>query len=257
MGSLSVSSAEHGEWPEAVSYVAETGGHAPSVFAKTMCTTIPIEPQKTRLLDVGCGSGIVGIFCLVERGATFVTFNDIQEEMISVTRSNVARQVRFGVISEQQANYLVSPFQDIPEEILRRHDLIAFNPPQLPEGSLPAQMRLEIHADPSMSYFRLGGSDGLDIVRQFLQWYSRLNEPMPKAVVLLSSFLGLKRISLAMDRGGIEWKILARTRVPLRRILCDAAERLLPEEREDSSLISTAPGEWTKELLTVSLQRQL
>ena len=243
---------EHEPWIEAMKYVTETCGQPPSLFAKTLCETIPIEPQKTRLLDVGCGSGIIGIYCLVNRDAAFVTFNDIQEEMISATRVNVAQQIRLGAISEAQVDYLRADFRSIPASVIGRHDLIAFNPPQLPETSFSTETIEKIAADSTLSYFRLGGIDGLAVARTFFNWYSRLLSPKPSVVILLSSFLGLPRIQEMFEREGLEWRILKRTRVPLRDILTDSAERLPLQEIADRLLMRTGSRKWTKELLTIA-----
>ncbi len=244
---------ERGLWLEAMNYVVETAGHAPSLFAETVSKTIPIEPRKTRLLDIGCGCGIVGIFCLVERAAAFVTFNDIQDEMILAARLNVERQIAKGTISESQVSYLRASFVDIEAQSVAQHDLLCFNPPQLPEKALSPQIMNEFLGNPSLSYFRLGGPDGLNVVRQFLGWYSQLNAPAPRVVMLLSSFLGMSRIRAAIEGFRLELGILARTGVPLRGFLSEAAERFSPKDRADRSLVKDGHGKWTKELLTISL----
>lgn len=230
-------------------------GTPPSLFAKTLCRTIPIEPGKTRLFDIGCGCGIIGIFCLMEKKAAFVTFNDLQEEMVSTTRANVDWQIGRGKISDSQVDYVVNDFANISAQMVGRHTLVAFNPPQLPEDSLSTEKRDELERDPAMSHFRLGGPDGLNIVRGFLGWYSQLEGPMPGAVILLSSFLGMTRIASVIEGERLAWRVIQRTRVPLRAILSAAADRLSNAEREDRALRGDGRGNWSKELLTISVTK--
>jgi methylase of polypeptide subunit release factors len=255
MQSLSSSDNEHQPWREALTYVTETGGSAPSLFAETISKTLPIEPGKTRLLDIGCGSGIIGLYTLVKRKAAFVTFNDIQKEMIAAARVNADKQIMRGAISDSQVAYLGGDFKSISAQAVARHNLVSFNPPQLPSDALSAKNRAEIEEDQSLSYFRLGGPDGLRIVRDFFHWYSQLADVQPEAVILLSSFLGLSKIRAAIRESNLKSKILTRTTVPLREILSDAAERLSAEEMEDRSLKRTDQRRWTKELLTISVQQ--
>jgi methylase of polypeptide subunit release factors len=252
MGQLGTTSRSH-EWVEASDYISEVGSSDwPSVFAKAMAETIPIEAGKTRLLDIGCGSGIIGIYCLVVKRAGFVTFNDILEEMVSVTRKNVERQIKKGRIFEGQTAYLTADYREIPAAVVAAHDLIEFNPPQLPMDLVSAEYRRDVEADPVQISFRRGGADGLDDVRRFLEWYARLETPKPNVVILLSSFLGRSRIAKAIQAYGLTWKILNERTVPLRRSLAESAERLSRDRTEaaDRSIEKDDSGGWIKKLLT-------
>ena len=52
-------------WEEAEVYVKDLAPlfPKPSVFSRALAEALPIN-SETRLLDVGCGSGIVGIFAI-------------------------------------------------------------------------------------------------------------------------------------------------------------------------------------------------
>lgn len=244
-------------WPEASKFVSETSYfEPPSLFAKAMSETIPIEANKTRLLDIGCGSGIVGIYCLVEKKAQCVTFNDIQREAISESGSNVATKIEEGQIRPEQADYVVAPFSDIARSIVDHHSLIGFNPPQLPTDYLDEDYLRKLEVDPSMSIYRIGGTDGLKIVREFFHWYAGLSLPKPAAVILLSSFLGRTRIANAIRTCGLSGTILAETPAPLRKILINAADNFSAAERSERSLarsLTEGGSIWMKTFLTVSL----
>jgi len=223
-----------------------------------MAETIPIEAGKTRLLDIGCGSGIIGIYCLVVKRASFVTFNDILGEMVSIARRNADRQIEAGKIAEGQEAYLVGDYKKIPPEVIAAHSLIEFNPPQLPMDLVSEEYRAEIEADPVQRSFRLGGNDGLCDVREFLGWYAGLSAPVPDAVILVSSFLGRSRIADAIRQHGLAWKLLSERTVPLRNVLTGGAEKLSRQEEEmqDRSLAKDDAGAWTKRLLTILLSRR-
>ena len=58
-------------------------------FSRLMCETLVLDLPK-RLLDIGCGSGIVGLYCLLN-DSEFVYFNDIQTEATELTLRNLNR----------------------------------------------------------------------------------------------------------------------------------------------------------------------
>jgi methylase of polypeptide subunit release factors len=240
------------DWPQARNYIMDDGGERPSVFAAAFAEAIKkeIEPGKTRFLDIGCGSGIIGIHSLIENKAAFVTFNDVLHKMISAARVNVDWNIKQGKILKSQADFITGKFTDIPAEVVAKHSLLGFNPPQLPRKYLNS-----IDSNQVTKSFRDGGSDGLDIARQFFEWYAGLETPKPDAVIQLSSFLGWNRITEAVGRHKIRWRELARQRVPLRDRMWDDAKELSinKKERLDRSLVEGPGNSWTKELIAILL----
>lgn len=243
------------EWWEPI--IAHYGSGKPSRFAEALVTTIPIEEDETRLLDIGCGSGIIGIYCLIARKAKSVTFTDIRPEWIEITSQNVAVKINQGVIKQSQVSIIAKPcsFTDIPAEVLDTCNLMSFNSPQLPTDYVDEKDWRKIASDPTKNAFRIGGRDGLKVVREFLEWYARPNSPKPGAVILLSSFLGRRRIEQALDLHGIRWALCGETPgVPLRPFfLKEKINALSGPEREDRSLKPDGAGWWTKSLLTIRL----
>lgn len=132
--------------------------------------------------------------------------------------------------------------------MVRAHDVVAFNPPQLPNRYTD-----RIEGDTVTKTFRHGGSDGLDVTRGFLGWYSGLKSPKPDAVIVLSCFLGRSRIAQAFRDHALVWHKLGSIRIPLRPFLQAAAETLTGDEREiaDRSLEKNDGGIWTKEVMTI------
>ncbi len=248
------------QWPEAGKYVSPISVFdPPSLFAKILSETVPIEPGKTRLLDIGCGTGIVGIYCLIESKAEFVTFNDIQDAAILETHSNVATHIQRGAINERSVAGIKCPFNEISPDIVARHDLIVFNPPQLPTNFVNEDYLKKTQDDDSMSRFRLGGPNGLAIAEKFFDWFAALNDPKPDAVIMLSSFLGEAEIKMAIEKRRLECDILKATPVPLRAIFNHQANILFNDEKQranrmlEKDPISDPPGGFVKKLLTIRI----
>jgi hypothetical protein len=247
------------EWPRARNYVfTRSKFDPPSLFAKAACEFVPVVPGKTRLLDIGCGRGIIGLYCLAERKARSVRFNDVQQIAIDETLRNSIRLILRRRFSPSQIGFsCAQSFSRIPREIVEESDMISFNPPQLPYKYLAKAKLAEIRADPQNSAFRLGGPDGLKLVRKFCRWYSSLGTPRPRAVLVLSSFLGRDNISTAMHSAGLRAHILREVRIPLREMLTDAATRLARDstQRHNRSL-QLVNGRWTKRLLVLEVRRR-
>jgi hypothetical protein len=244
------------EWLEAKAYTSIVGDFdPPSHFAEAMAETVPINPGETRLLDIGCGCGIIGVYCLIKKRARLVTFNDVLSEAMAVTFANIRWHLQQGNIDESQVGAVKASFTDLPSAVAAEHDIIAFNPPQLPWTRVSEEYRKEVDANASQKSFRWGGQDGLDVARQFLDWYSAPGPRKPKALMTLSSFLGRSLIEATMNSYGIKWEILNRkSNVPLRKILTEGADRLSAPEVIDRSLRKGSDGKWTKELLVLSFE---
>jgi len=260
MGATSAASAR---WFDA--YVSCYGTEEPSSFAKAMAETIPIEAGKTKLLDIGCGSGIIGLYALLARGAHSATFTDLFPKWLHVAQCNAEIRVREGAIQPSQVSFTkAGQFARLDPEIVFQHNLLSFNPPQLPTAFVDEDTLRNLAADPIQSGFRIGGRDGLRIVRNFLKWYSSLTLPdlpdsasrKPDAVLLLSSFLGRRLIEKTIASYGllvISGKPVE-TPATLRKMFWKKADELShsPVEIEDRSL--TRDGEvWKKKLLTYRL----
>lgn len=245
------------DWRGAKRYISVNSFFdTPTYFSEWLCKNMPVATGKKRLLDVGCGSGIVGIYCLLKHKADFVTFADIECKAISETCSNVVKRVERDQISVKHVAFLEpSEFRKIPRSIVMKHDLIAFNPPQIPEKLLSKAKLKELRADPLTSHFRAGGPDGLRLAREFFQWYARLRKPRPAAVIELSSLIGKGLIDKTIREYGLTYDIVGRPkRVKLRPFFWPKVGALGNEDRKDRSL-RCKNGKWTKVLTTYSLGR--
>ncbi len=114
-------------------------------------------PQKPmHVLDMGCGSGVLGLTLAAERPECRVTLADISPEAISLSREN-AEKLGLGNIAYAESDL----FTKIPGEF----DLIVANLPYVASGEA-ATMAKELSHDPALALF--SGEDGMDLLRKFI-----------------------------------------------------------------------------------------
>ena len=116
------------------------------------------ESGETTVLDVGCGSGAIGIALAFESTATRVVGMDISPEALVITRFNTRRH---GL--EARVRLLRSDLLD-PVLPRRQFDLIVSNPPYVASGDLA-------NLDPEVRDYEPrgaldGGADGLLFYRR-------------------------------------------------------------------------------------------
>lgn len=236
-------------------YVADCGCEKPSRLAQVLAETIPVEPRTKKLLDIGCGSGIIGLYCLLEQKARSVTFIDVLDVWIEITRANVNLQIASGTIAPSQVESIAAmPFNRISPETVAGNDMLVFNLPQFPEGFVSASDWSKLAADPVRSRYRFAGPDGLKLVRDFCQWYGGLKQPKPDAVFVLWSILGKRQITEALQSDRFQWTTIKETAVPLKPEFSGIAAQFFrdAEERDNRMLVRDGDG-WTNHVLTIRL----
>lgn len=110
--------------------------------------------REARLLDLCCGSGIIGLSVKTLCPQVQVTLTDVSREALETTRQNARR---LNVEVEIRSGDL---FQAVEKE---RFDLIACNPPYIPTGELQG-LQTEVQWEPKLALD--GGEDGLDFYRR-------------------------------------------------------------------------------------------
>lgn len=115
---------------------------------------LPDSPLE--ILDMGCGSGVLGLTIAAERPDCHVTLADISEDALSLTREN---EEKLGIKN------ITLVRSDLFSSIQGSFDLIAANLPYVPEGEA-AEMARELRHDPALALF--SGADGLDLLRRFM-----------------------------------------------------------------------------------------
>jgi methylase of polypeptide subunit release factors len=227
-------------WPEGLRYVPDPGVDPPNCFSRILVENLP---AVSTLLDLGCGSGVVGLYALLEKKAHFVTFADIVPHRLAVAAENLRRK---GIAADRYA-LGQGGFADLDVAMVCAHDLIAFNPPQFPEWILTPEELASFAAPPEFKSFRGANPDGLALVRDFAHWFDALPAPKPSAIVNVSGFLGLTLIAAALPNS----RIIARTRVPLRARFAQAARTLNRKDRRGRTLKRSWRGDWSEEILTI------
>ena len=120
-----------------------------------------------RVLDMGCGSGVIGITLALElaRQAPEVVMVDVSEAALALSLENAT------VLGARVKTYRSNLFAawDTPEEGAvqppeGRFDLVLANLPYVPEGEA---VSIEVQHDPATALY--GGPDGLEVVRRFLK----------------------------------------------------------------------------------------
>jgi hypothetical protein len=216
---------------------------AVGVFARVLCEHLPLS-LNLRLIDLGCGSGVVGLYVLL-CGAQNVLFNDIQQEALSCAERNL----KLNGIS-RRFGFHKGSFEELESSDVSDFDLIAFNPPQYPmelAGSNPFP--------DSEQLFRNGGNDGLEVFRLFLNWYSNLSNEPPRAILSLSSLLNRCRIEEEIRSRGLSFEERGRDTVPIRESLVDKVSCLPALQLQELLVTSTPSGRLAKQLLVFELSR--
>jgi release factor glutamine methyltransferase len=109
-----------------------------------------------KVLDMGCGSGVLGLTIAAERPSWQVTLADISEDALALTKENAT------ALGIGNARLLHS---DLFSAIEGEFDGIVANLPYVPESER-ASLSREVMHDPALALF--GGPDGIEVIRRFV-----------------------------------------------------------------------------------------
>lgn len=113
-------------------------------------------PTPLRILDVGTGSGVIGLSLAAELpGVPETVLSDLSADALTLAKENATRLAI-------EANFIES---HLFEKITGQFSLIVANLPYVPERDR-VQLAPELAHDPDNALF--SGEDGLDLIREFI-----------------------------------------------------------------------------------------
>jgi len=113
-------------------------------------------PAEQEILDMGCGSGVLGLSLAAARPGWDVTMADISPDAVALTTENTER------LEIKNSRVILS---DLFSAIPGQFDGIVSNPPYVPETER-STLTKEVMHDPALALF--SGEDGLDLIRRFV-----------------------------------------------------------------------------------------
>lgn len=113
-------------------------------------------PENQRVLDMGCGSGVIGLSLAKARPSWELVLADVSEDALSLARENAAK------LSVESAELVHS---DLFSSLTGSFDGIVANLPYVADGERAGMTREVLH-DPALALF--SGADGLDLIRRFI-----------------------------------------------------------------------------------------
>jgi release factor glutamine methyltransferase len=113
-------------------------------------------PENQQVLDMGCGSGVLGLTLAAERTTWDVTLADVSPDALLLARENNE------ALKLNNTSFVES---DLFSNVGAGFDGIVANLPYVPESERATMAREVLH-DPALALF--SGADGLDLIRRFI-----------------------------------------------------------------------------------------
>jgi len=139
-------------------------------------------------MDLGCGSGVLGIYSLLNKKCKRVIFVDVQEDAVKTTSFNIVLNgvEVFSIILQSDACY-VSPFRE------RSVDIVLANPPYLP-----------LQEDNSRDITIEGGIEGYEKILCFINMAASVLKPNGLFYLVYSSLSKPEIIQLHLEKLGFK-----------------------------------------------------
>ena len=160
-----------------------------------------------RFLDLGCGTGIVGIYA-AKKGAREIIQLDINPYAVLLARCNSA----LNNVDGRTFSVVGNMFDPIAENY--RFDIVAFNPPYLPvsdEGLIGKSWS--------------GEASGREVIDAFLKAFDKFLSCDGKVYLINSSLSNYNLTLKILDEKGFSWRIVGRKKFFFEEIVCIEAWR--------------------------------
>ena len=156
---------------------------------------LEILPKKPlSILDVGCGSGILGITTYLENPRWKITLSDISKDAIQLAKQNIESFNLSTKISIIEANLL-------PNNLY--FDVVIANLPYVPTNLVD---KLDIAKEPKLALF--AGKDGLDVYRDL---FKQLGDTKTKPTYLFIESLTEQQVELIKTGSSNKYSLLKQT----------------------------------------------
>jgi len=166
-------------------------------------------PAGSRILDLCCGSGCVGLAIAKNVPQVKLVLADVSPEAMKIARANVTLNKMTGRVACATVDARRSP----PYSLLGDFDMIVSNPPYIPTGELSTLDPIVRQYEPMLALD--GGLDGLSFYRAIVSEWKKILKPngaflfecgMDKATEVASILIanGLTKITRCRDTLGIE-----------------------------------------------------
>ncbi|VVC04328.1 putative S-adenosylmethionine-dependent methyltransferase [Candidatus Bilamarchaeum dharawalense] len=147
---------------------------------------------RGKILEIGCGSGIVSLICAREGGNVLGV--DVNPEAVKCAKINAKRN------KIKSVQFIESDlFSNVPKQ---QFDAILFNPPYLPTSREEV-----IEGDLNLAFD--GGPDGLSVIKQFLNHVDSYLKPGGVLLIILSSLTNEKAIIRKLQEMGYKINFIA------------------------------------------------
>jgi release factor glutamine methyltransferase len=158
------------------------------------------------ILDVGCGSGVIGLTLALERPRGAVFLSDVSPAAVDVARENARRLGLAGRVEVCRGD-LFSPYA------YRRFDVVACNPPYVPSGELERlapevrdhEPRLALDGGPDgLAFYRRLAAEAGGVLQGDAALVVEIGEGQSGAVAAIFSAAGLRVVAVQRDLAGLE-----------------------------------------------------